>query len=322
MFKFKEKIYFKDWVYDWLLKQKNYIKESTYANYSNAVFNHIIPALGDYTLDKINYNILQEFLIDMFYNGRLDKKGGLSEKSVKDIATILKCTLKSAMNQEKMKQINLNFNYPKSTNKNKMYILTKSEQKKIISYIIENQTSRNLGILISLFTGIRIGELCALQWKDVDLKKGYITINKTLQRVYIKGKNVNISKILITAPKTKNANRDIPLSKDLSNILLKIKNKDDYYVISNNSKYIEPRTYRKYFVKFLNIVKINHINFHALRHTFATNCIRLGVDYKTVSELLGHSNVNITLNLYVHPEMSQKKKCINLLSKDLKNFNF
>lgn len=319
MFGFKEKIVFKDWINEWLLKQKKFIKESTYANYSNAVYNHIIPNLGTYTLDKINHQILQDFLLDMFYNGRLDNKGGLSEKSVKDIATILKCSLKSAMNLDLMKSINLDFNYPKNTHKKKVYILTKSEQKKITTYILEKLNSRNLGILISLYTGIRIGELCALQWKDINFKKGYITINKTLQRVYIKENNQGTSKIIISTPKTKNANREIPLSSNLLEILVKFKTKDDYYILSGKNKYIEPRTYRKYFNKVLKETKINHINFHSLRHTFATNCIKLGADYKTVSEILGHSNVNITLNLYVHPEMSQKKKCINLVTKDILN---
>lgn len=317
MFRFKGKIYFKDWILEWLMKQKNYIKESTYANYSNAVFNHIIPSLGIYTLDKINHQLLQNFLIDMFYNGRLDNKGGLSEKSVKDIATILKCSLKSAMNQELMKNINLDFNYPKSGNKSKIYILSKSEQRKITNYTLENLNSRTLGILVSLYTGIRIGELCALQWKDINFKKGFISINKTLQRVYIKENEIGTSKIIISTPKTKNANRDIPLSSNLLQILTKFKNKDNFYLLSGKEKYIEPRTYRKYFNKVLKEAKINHINFHSLRHTFATNCIKLGADYKTVSEILGHSNVNITLNLYVHPGMSQKKKCINMITKEL-----
>ena len=159
----------------------------------------------------------------MFYNGRLDNRGGLSEKSVKDIATILKCTLKSAMNQELMKNINLDFNYPKSGNKSKIYILSKSEQKKMTSYTLENFNSRNLGILVSLYTGIRIGELCALQWKDINIKKGIISINKTLQRVYMKENGIGISKIVISTPKTKNANRDIPLSSNLLQILIKLK---------------------------------------------------------------------------------------------------
>ncbi len=320
MFKLSRKIYYRDWIYQWLQIQKDYIKESTYANYSNAVFNHIIPKLGHYSIDKLNHNILQEFLIDMFYNGRKDGKGGLSEKSVKDLATILKCSIKKAINCELISPINLDFNYPKENIKNKIYILSKSEQNKLKEYTLNEIDNRKLGIIISLYTGIRIGELCALQWKDINFKKGYLTISKTIQRVYIKEKNKNYSKILISTPKTANANRDIPLSTPLIQLLNSVKGKSNHYLLSGTDKYIEPRTYRKYFNKVLKETKISHINFHSLRHTFATNCIKIGADYKTVSELLGHSNVNITLNLYVHPEMSQKKKCIRMIAKDLENF--
>ena len=133
--------------------------------------------------------------------------------------------------------------------------------------------------------------------------------------MYIKDKDKNISKVIITTPKTKNANREIPINKDFMEVLKPLKTDKDNYILSNNDKYIEPRTYRKYFNKKLKELKIKHFNFHSLRHTFATNCISLGCDYKTVSELLGHANVNITLNLYVHPRYSQKKKCIDLVSK-------
>ena len=144
---------------------------------------------------------------------------------------------------------------------------------------------------------------------------GILDIHKTIQRIYIKDKEKNISKVIITTPKTKNANREIPINKDFLEILKKIKTNKDDYILTGNSNYLEPRTYRKYFNKVLNDTKIEHFNFHSLRHTFATNCISLGVDYKTVSELLGHANVNITLNLYVHPRLSQKKKWIDLVCK-------
>ena len=125
-------------------------------------------------MNELTNNLLQEFLLDMFYNGRIDGKGGLSEKSVKDIAIVIKCSLKNAMNQNIMKQINLDFNYPKSTSKSKVYILSKSEQKKLTNYVLKNFSNRNIGILISLYSGIRIGELCALKWSDINFKKGYI----------------------------------------------------------------------------------------------------------------------------------------------------
>ena len=310
-----KKILYKDWIYTWLLEKKDYIKESTYANYSNNIFNHIIPKLGNYYLNELNHKVIQDFLLELSKNGRKDNTGGLAEKTIKDITIIIKGSIKKGINEDKIKHIELTFNYPKDNKENKLYVLTKREQSKITNYVLENINSRNIGLLISLYSGIRIGELCALRWEDVDFKKNSLTINKTIQRVYIKDKNKNISKVIITTPKTKNANREIPINKDFLEILKKVKSEKKNYILTGNEKYIEPRTYRKYFNKVLDELKIKHFNFHSLRHTFATNCISLGVDYKTVSELLGHANVNITLNLYVHPRYSQKKKCIDLVCK-------
>lgn len=310
-----KKILYKDWIYTWLLEKKDYIKESTYANYSNNIFNHIIPKLGNYYLNELNHKIIQDFLLELSKNGRKDNNGGLAEKTIKDITIIIKGSIKKGINEDKIKYIELTFNYPKDNKENKLYVLTKREQNKITNYVLENINSKNIGLLISLYSGIRIGELCALRWEDVDLKKNSLTINKTIQRVYIKDKDKNISKVIITTPKTKNANREIPINKDFLEILKKVKSDKKNYILTGNEKYIEPRTYRKYFNKVLDELKIKHFNFHSLRHTFATNCISLGVDYKTVSELLGHANVNITLNLYVHPRYSQKKKCIDLVCK-------
>ena len=310
-----KKILYKDWIYTWLLEKKDYIKESTYANYSNNIFNHIIPKLGNYYLNELNHKVIQDFLLELSKNGRKDNTGGLAEKTIKDITIIIKGSIKKGINEDKIKHIELTFNYPKDNKENKLYVLTKREQSKITNYVLENINSRNIGLLISLYSGIRIGELCALRWEDVDFKKNCLTINKTIQRVYIKDKNKNISKVIITTPKTKNANREIPINKDFLEILKKVKSDKKHYILTGNEKYIEPRTYRKHFNKVLDELKIKHFNFHSLRHTFATNCISLGVDYKTVSELLGHANVNITLNLYVHPRYSQKKKCIDLVCK-------
>ncbi len=321
MFAKKNKILYSDWIYEWLIEKKEYIKESTYANYSNNIFNHIIPKLGNIYIQDLNHKIIQNFLLDLFKNGRKDGLGGLSEKTIKDITIIIKGSLRKAINEEKIRHFELTFNYPKDNKDSKIYILSKHEQNKLTNYVLENLTNRNIGLLISLYSGLRIGELCALQWNDIDFKKNILSVNKTIQRVYIKDKDKNISKVIITTPKTKNANREIPINKEFLELLKQLRTKGDDYIITGTNKYLEPRTYRKYFNKVLKQVKIKQFNFHSLRHTFATNCISLGVDYKTVSELLGHANVNITLNLYVHPRLSQKKKCIDMICKVFQESN-
>ena len=315
MFAKKNKILYSDWIYEWLIEKKEYIKESTYANYSNNIFNHIIPKLGNIYIQDLNHKIIQDFLLNLFKSGRKDGTGGLSEKTIKDITIIIKGSLRKAINEEKIRHFELSFIYPRDNKDSKIYILSKHEQNKLTNYVLENLTNRNIGLLISLYSGLRIGELCALQWNDIDFKKNILYVNKTIQRVYIKDKDNNISKVIITTPKTKNANREIPINKEFLELLKKLKTKGNDYIITGSSKYLEPRTYRKHFNKVLKQTKIKQFNFHSLRHTFATNCISLGVDYKTVSELLGHANVNITLNLYVHPRLSQKKKCIDMICK-------
>lgn len=216
-----KKIFYKDWIYSWLIEKKDYIKESTYANYSNNIFNHIIPNLGDYTLNELNHKIIQDFLLELSKNGKKNGSGGLSEKTIKDITIIIKGSIKKGINEDKIKHIELTFNYPKENKDKNIYILTKHEQNKLTDYVINNLTSRNIGILLSLYSGIRIGELCSLQWKDIDFKNNKLIISKTIQRIYIKDKDKNISKVIITSPKTKNANREIPINKDFIEILKK-----------------------------------------------------------------------------------------------------
>ena len=223
LFKSKNKILYKDWIWKWLSYKKDYIKESTYANYSNIISNHIAPDLGKYYINKLNNKTIQKFLLEKYKSGRLDKSGGLSTKTVRDIIAIIKSSLKFATKEGLITNLNLDFIYPKTPQKDKIYTLSKQDQDKLTNYILENQSAKSLGILLTLYSGIRIGELCALQWKDIDFKNNILHINKTLQRVYISDTKVRFSKIIITNPKTHNAEREIPLNKDFANELKNIK---------------------------------------------------------------------------------------------------
>ena len=316
---FRKRMLYKEYIIEWLSNKKEYVKESTYASYANNVYNHIIPLLGKYHMYQINNKLIQDFLLELYKNGRSDGTGGLSIKTIKDIIIIVKSSIRKAINDELVKPFEITLTYPKNNKESKIFVLTKHEQNKLTDFLVDNICNKNIGLLLSLYSGLRIGEVCSLQWKDVDLKRNMLSINKTIQRVYIKDKDVSNTKIIISSPKTRNANRDIPLNKDLIELIKSFKTNNEDYIVSGKSKYIEPRSYRRYFNKVLKKNKIKHYNFHSLRHTFATNCISLGVDYKTVSELLGHSNVNITLNLYVHPRLSQKRKCMDKVCKALQN---
>ena len=194
-------------------------------------------------------------------------------------------------------------------------------QRRLLTYLESNINSKNIGIIICMNTGLRIGELCALKWKDIDLRNGVLKVSHTLTRVYKVDENdQRYTRVEESTPKTINSIRDIPLSNSLMALLkplCKVMNKD-YYIMSNSTKPIEPRSLRNHFNKILDSLNIPRIKFHGLRHSFATRCIESRCDYKTVSMILGHSNINTTLNLYVHPDRDQKKKCIEKMIRSMR----
>ena len=189
-----------------------------------------------------------------------------------------------------------------------------------MNFVQENFTFRNLGVYICLSTGIRIGEICALTWNDIDTENGIIYVRKTIQRIYIIENGKRHTELLLDTPKTKNSIREIPMTKDLLKILKPLKKivNNNFFVLTNDAKATEPRTYRNYYKKMLESLNIPELKFHGLRHSFATRCIESNCDYKTVSVILGHSNISTTLNLYVHPNLEQKKKCIEQMAKMLR----
>ena len=172
-------------------------------------------------------------------------------------------------------------------------------------------TNKNFGILLTIHTGLRIGELCALKWSDINFDTQLLHINKTMIRTYTKEDG---SKLNITAPKTRSSIRTIPLNKWIMQYAVLLRGSDNEYIVTGKEKYIEPNKYRLYYNRQLKDLDLPHRKFHSLRHTFATRCIECGCDYKSLSELLGHSNVSITMNLYVHPQLELKRKCVELLA--------
>jgi integrase len=162
--------------------------------------------------------------------------------------------------------------------------------------------------------------VCALKWQDIDIANGVIKVKRTIQRIYTSEEGRRKTELFIDTPKTKNSLREIPISKELLRMLRPVKKivNDSFFVLTNDIKPTEPRTYRCYYVKLMTQLEIPHLKFHGLRHSFATRCIESKCDYKTVSVLLGHSNITTTLNLYVHPNLEQKKKCIEQMFKILK----
>lgn len=230
---------------------------------------------------------------------------------------VIKGSLRKAFNKNITECFSLKLDYPKEKNIKIMNVLSKNEQHILMEYVIKNINDKNIGILLSMLCGLRIGEVCALKWENIDLKNRLIHITKTIQRIYIKEKSIISSKVIIDTPKTIKSNRDIPINDFLYKILIKLRKNNSNFILTGNQKYIEPRVYRNHFSNILKKLNLNHFKYHSLRHTFASNLISLKIDYKTVSELLGHSNISLTLNLYVHPSIQDKLECIDMLTNNI-----
>lgn len=295
----------------WRKDKQQYVKQSSLSAYSLILENHILPTFGE--KQRLTESEIQDFVLRKL-------QSGLSQKTVKDMLIVLKMIQKFGVKNGYMPFTEWSVKYPTEQKKQELEVLSISHQKRIMQHVINNFTFRNLGIYVCLSTGMRIGEVCALKWGDVNLMTGTISVCRTIERIYVIEDNRRYTELVIGSPKTKNSVRDIPMSRELSKLIRPLKKvmNDDYYILTNEANPTEPRTYRNYYKKLLKRLRIPDLKFHGLRHSFATRCIESQCDYKTVSVILGHSNISTTLNLYVHPNMEQKKKCINKMFKKLK----
>lgn len=296
---------------EWMHKEKLIIKESTLSKYAKILENHLLPEFSKMEIQKINSFAVNQFVAKKLKNGRLDGKGGLSSKTVQDMVMVLKSILKMAADEYSCKVQIKNAVMP-DRKKRKISVLTVDEQKILSGYALEDiHDLKRLGLLMCMVTGMRLGEICALRWSDLDLNSGILKIRHTLQRIQnISAKASEKTSVIIDTPKTNSSIREIPLTNAMASILIAVKpeEEDSYFLTGRDDKYMEPRTYQYYFSRTIEHLNITPLNFHGLRHTFATRCIENGFDTKSLSEILGHSNVNITLNRYVHTSMDAKKR--------------
>lgn len=295
----------------WKEDKTQYVKRSTISAYSLLIENHLLPTFGDN--EKIKETQVQEFVFKKIAEG-------LSQKSVKDILIVLKMILKYGVKHEMIEYSQIDVKFPTQRERQDIEVLSRGNHRKIIDHISQHFTFKNLGIYMCLSAGMRIGEICALKWQDVDTENGVIKIRQTIQRIYIIEEDQRRTELLLDTPKTKNSIRDIPMTKEMIRLLKPLKKivNSTFFVLTNEAKPTEPRTYRNYYKQLMKDLGMPDLKFHGLRHSFATRCIESNCDYKTVSVLLGHSNISTTLNLYVHPNMEQKKKCIDQMFKTLR----
>ncbi len=297
---------YSQWLDAWLrLYVAPTVKLRTYEKYSQIVRTRITPTLGNYELDDLTTDLLQNFVVQ--------SSAKYSANTVNGTITVLQKSIKMAylLKHTSTCQVDL-ICRPKVEEKG-VDCFSIEEQRKIEQYIVQYGKTKLYGILLCLYTGLRIGELLALEWKDVGFQDGLLSVNKSCH--YGKNKNGVYGRIIDT-PKTPNSKRVIPIPKTILPLLKQLKKESNcQYVVSSKGKPIATRNYQSTFEGMLKRLNIPHKGFHSLRHTFATRAIECGMDVKTLSEILGHKNPTITLNRYVHSLLDHKKSMMNKLAK-------
>lgn len=291
---------------EWIMAVANRVKESSYANYRTKFEKHIIPEFGDVPCIDITAG-----KINAYINKKLAE--GLSASYVRDIFTVFKSMLLYAQEEYNFRLSLKNVILPKVMRK-KVEKISDDEQRKIMTLLKKHLNLTALGIMISLYMGLRIGELCGLTWGDIDLKNKVLYIRRTVQRISVFGNGNKKTKIVISTPKSDRSFRMIAIPDFLLEYFRMFKSEDNYYILSGSKKVMEPRAFQYRYKKVLAEADVEKHNYHQLRHTFATNCIQNGFDIKTLSVILGHKAVSITLNRYIHPDFIHERKLMNKLS--------
>ncbi len=300
---------------EWLALSRIRVKESTYACYSRLINTHIRAALGSYNINELSTQMIEQFISNKLSFGNLTNGEGLSSKTVNDILVIIKSSLDYAKYHNFDVRCNLNRVSIKRPNKD-IRVFSHDEQGMLVNTLLTDMDLYKFGVLLSLYTGIRIGELCSLQWQDFSPCGCILSVRKTIQRVQnTDNMGETKTKVIVTEPKSQCSKRDIPLPAFLTEYVIRFRSGSSVYVLSGlKDKYVEPRTMQNHFKNYIKQSGIADAGFHTLRHTFATRCVEVGFEIKSLSEILGHSNVNITLNRYVHSSFELKATNMSKLS--------
>lgn len=297
----------------WLSTKSLLVKESTYIKYQNLIQHYILPRIGSIPIEDITSEILSGhcswLLSEAGKNGQ-----GVSAKTASDTFFIIRSVLRMA----KLNHIPVQTEGTEITlhvPQKQLQILSCAHQQKLSRYLTSNLSQNNIGILICLYTGMRLGEICALRWEDVSPSDKTIYVHQTMQRLQLKNPQSCEKKtsVVVAAPKTPCSVRFIPILPELSGYVEEFRSGYGY-VLTGNETFMEPRTMENHFKRALKNAGIPDVNFHCLRHTFATRCVEVGFDVKTLSEILGHSSTTITMNRYVHPTMQMKRENMQKLS--------
>lgn len=297
----------------WLADRAEKVKDSSYVCYANLIRLHVCPELGNGMVRDMTAEKLEKYLSEKKKAGRKDGKGGLSAKTIGDILFVLKSALKLA--QRKHGYVDsgeiMDLKSP-AVGKRRVETFGQKETEQMSNILLANWNLENASVFLTLNTGIRLGELCALKWSDLDEQENELRIRRTVLRL----KKGSKTQLVIQTPKSEQSRRDLPLQPELVELLAKLRNSasDDSYLFSGGTKPVDPRTVQYRFRRFLSRYHLSIHNFHVLRHSFASRCIEKGMDAKCLSEILGHANIKTTLQLYVHPSMAQKRSGMQMVS--------
>lgn len=296
---------------NWLLTRRTNVKESSYIRYRNLLQHYILPRLGETPVPQITVDTLNEFYVWLLTEaGR--RHQGLSPKTTSDVISIVRSILRYARIQH-IPTSCTGTEITMRTTRREMRILSTREQGQLVQYLIDHPSPRSLGLLLCLYTGMRLGEICALRWEDISMQDRTIYIHQTMQRIQCTETSGSRTAVIVTSPKSACSIRTIPVPPMLQDLLEEY-HVESGYLLTGTEAYVEPRTMENHFQRVLQAADLPRVNYHCLRHTFATRCVEVGFDIKTLSEILGHANITITMNRYVHPTMQMKRENMDRLS--------
>lgn len=286
----------------WLASVSHGVKESTLAHYDYTLQRYLLPVFGAWKVHGLDEQRLEQGMLEV-----ISPKSGnhkpLGASSARECLSILRRICKYAAHLRLMRPVEILVKLPQFE-RVQTKPLSVQEQACLRDFVLEHPTTRKAGLLLQMQLGLRIGEVCGLQWGDFDLSAGVLTIRRTVSRIYCRDGH---TKVLIQTPKTRSSGREIPIPQELFTLLQRLHggaSEETWFLSGNAEKPVEPRCYRKSVQLYLRQAAVRKVHPHTLRHTFATTCLQAGCDIKTLSELLGHADPNITLRRYVHSNMN------------------
>lgn len=295
----------------WLTDTEAHVKESTWIKYHNLLNSYILPQIGQLKTYELDYAALSQLCNELQKTGGKNQNG-LSTKTVSDSLSVIKSVLRFASRLKYSVDMSA-LEVSAKTKSIAPKILSLQDEQLLIDYLVDSEEPAAIGVMVCLFTGLRVGEICALTWSDISISTKRIYVHKTMQRIQTPGQEQKTA-ILITEPKSQCSIRSIPISDVLMNYILNKSPSEGFVLTGSKERYMEPRSLQNHFKRILIDCGLEYVNFHVLRHTFATRCVEVGFDIKSLSEIPGHANVSITLNRYVHPSMELKQKNMDKLS--------